>query len=205
MFNGGSISDTNSQGSHAGTFCIIELKFVNGNVLFSENILLDTRSGHWASWIPRFLSVVSFKYLNIIQIQTTSSFQIRCNSSFTSHHTIDVTVRKIFTKVAARTRNKEVLRLVCFCCPKLRRRSLPGMLLDTHERDLMANDELLLTVLKAFVPRLQNTDVTRTLAKFRTFSVSRTACRWRRYQPQNPSHSQQSPAPTNHEVLLLGC
>jgi len=39
------------------------------------------------------------------------------------------------------------------------------MLLDTHEQDLMANDELLLTVLKASVPRLQNTDVIRSLLK----------------------------------------
>jgi len=65
----------------------------------------------------------------------------------------------------ARTTDKELLMLVCFCCPKLRRRSLPGMLLDTHEQDLMANDELLLTVLKASVPRLQNTDVIRSLLK----------------------------------------
>jgi len=63
MFNSSNISDSNSQGSHDGTFCIIELKFVNGNVLFSKNILLDTRSGHWVSWIPQFLSVVSFRFI----------------------------------------------------------------------------------------------------------------------------------------------
>lgn len=40
------MSDTNSQGKHDGAFCIIELKFVNGNVLFLENILVDTRSEH---------------------------------------------------------------------------------------------------------------------------------------------------------------
>jgi hypothetical protein len=43
------------------------------------------------------------------------------------------------------------------------RSCLPGMLVDTYERDLMASDELLLPVLKAFVLRLQNTDFTRSL------------------------------------------
>jgi hypothetical protein len=40
-----------------------------------------------------------------------------------------------------------------------RRRSLPGMQVDAHAQDFIANGVLLLPVLKAFVPRLQNVKV----------------------------------------------
>jgi hypothetical protein len=40
-----------------------------------------------------------------------------------------------------------------------RRRSLPGMQVDPHAQDFIANDKLLLPILKAFVPRLLNIQV----------------------------------------------
>jgi hypothetical protein len=43
----------------------------------------------------------------------------------------------------------------------LQLRSLPEMRMDANAHHLMANDELLLTILLAFVPRLLNTQFTR--------------------------------------------
>jgi hypothetical protein len=67
--------------------------------------------------------------------------------------------------VVERTTNKELLKLVLLLLSAAQEKVPAWKLLDTQERDLMANDELLLPVLKALVPRLQYTDFTRSLLK----------------------------------------
>jgi hypothetical protein len=47
------------------------------------------------------------------------------------------------------------LRHVTTCCPHTRRKSLLGMLY-AHAQDFSAGDELLLAILKAFIPLLLN-------------------------------------------------